>query len=314
MNILITQVSKFGAMCWIKCLKRTYNKNIVLYGVDTCPKGYCAGSQLVDYYYQISNSLNSKQYLDYLENICNIQKIDLLLSVMDDELALLIQSRCFEKIMFHPTYDTFSIFHDKYVASKKIQNLGLLIPKIIENPFGQKKVIIRDRIGIGSRGVYIVDLEKEAYIQNRFQESRFMQQYIDGEEYTVDIMTDKNGIPVVIIPRKRLEIRQGISFKSQLINDSEIIEICKIIYNNFKIPGISNVQFIKNNSGIYFIELNTRIGGTSIASIISGFNFIELYLQHYIENKAINSFPYYQNLFAWNSIISRDYTEYVYLP
>lgn len=287
---------------------------LCLYGIDIYPKGYCAGSQLVDFYVQISADLNSQQYLDYLENMCNNQKIDLLLAVMDDELSLLIQSKRFEKIMFHPTYDVFSIFNDKYVASKEIQQIGLRIPQIIENPFGQKKVIIRDRISIGSRGIYIVDLETEEYIQNRFQKSRFMQQYIEGEEYTVDVLTNSNGIPSIIVPRKRLEIKQGISFKSQLVNDKEIIETCQTIYEHFKIPGISNVQLIKNNTGIYFIELNTRIGGTTIASVVSGFNFIELYLQHYLQQKTIESFPSYQNLFAWNSVISRDYAEFVSLP
>lgn len=79
MNILITQVSKYGSMCWIKCLKRISDMQLCLYGIDIYPKGYCAGSQLVDFYVQISADLNSQQYLDYLENMCNNQKIDLLL-------------------------------------------------------------------------------------------------------------------------------------------------------------------------------------------------------------------------------------------
>jgi len=313
MNILITQVSKFGALCWIKCLKRISNMHIVLYGIDICAKGECAGSQLVDYYFEVDSTLNKEQYLDYIENICSTSQIDLLLSVMDNELSCLIQSKRFDKIMFCPTLDIFSIFHDKFIASKEIQKLGLDIPPIIENPFGEHKVIIRDRIGIGSRGIYIIDLEKEQYIENRFQKSRFMQQYISGDEYTVDVFNDKGGKPVVIVPRKRLEIRQGISFISEIVQDDELIEICKKIYSSFKIPGISNIQFIKNDSGIYFIELNTRIGGTTIASVLSGFNFIELYLQHFVQNKKIESFPFYQNLFAWGSIISRDYEEYIYL-
>ena len=75
-----------------------------------------------------------------------------------------------------------------------------------------------------------------------------------------------------------------------------------------------NVQFIKNDTGIYFIELNPRIGGTTIASVIGGFNIVELFLKHYIKHEEINVFPNYQHLFAWNSVITRDYNEFVYLP
>lgn len=38
MNILITQVSKFGAMSWIKCLKRISSMDITLYGCDIYDK------------------------------------------------------------------------------------------------------------------------------------------------------------------------------------------------------------------------------------------------------------------------------------
>lgn len=130
----------------------------------------------------------------------------------------------------------------------------------------------------------MADLEKEQFLENRFQEDKFMQEYIDGEEFTVDVLTDNEGRPLLIVPRKRLEIRQG----------------------------ISNVQFIKNNTGLYFIELNPRLGGTSIATVIAGFNFIELYLQHNLLNTPIKTLEDYQKLIAWDSIISRDYNEYIF--
>lgn len=314
MNILITQVSKIGSMCWIKCLKKIKTKNIVIYGTDIFPYGYSAGSILVDKFIEVTDEISSPAYINYIRSICTKYHIDLLLSVMDDELFALIKSEQFKNEIISPTIDVFSLFNDKLLASNNINKLGIEIPPIIENPFGQKKVIIRDRVNIGSRGIYVVDLKQAAYIENRFQESRFMQEYIEGDEYTVDVLTNKIGEPILIIPRKRIEIRQGVSFKCQLTNDQQIIQICQKIYKQYKIPGISNVQFIKNDSGIYFIELNTRIGGTTIASIIGGFNFVELFLDHYLDNKEVESLSHYQNLFAWGSIISRDYSEFVYLP
>ncbi len=312
MNILVTQVSRVGSINWIKSLQQITSCELVIYGLDIYPKGYSAGSLLVDNYIEVCHELNSSEYIETIKKICTSYNIELLLSVMDDELQLLIKSNYFKGKLIAPSLECFSLFNDKYVASRTMQESGVLTPEIIENPFGKGKVIIRDRIAIGSRGVYIVDFKKEVYIENRFQSSRFMQEYIEGEEYTVDVLTDKDGSPLLIIPRKRIEIRQGISFKCQLIEDDDIIDICKRIYQQHYIPGISNVQFIKNQSGTYFIELNTRIGGTTIASIIGGFNFVELFLKHYIYNEPVKSLDNYQHLIAWGSIISRAYNEYIY--
>lgn len=315
MNILLTQVSRMGALCWIKCLKRIASMEIVIYGTDAKPMGYSAGSQLVDQFIQIDSNLNQEEYLNLIFSLCNKFSIDILISVMDDELGLLLKNKKrFQQYLYCLDYNCFKVFHDKLAASLEIQKIGISIPKIITDPFGMNKVIFRNKVGIGSNGIYVVDLEKEQFIENRFQKDKFMQEYIDGEEFTVDVLTDKEGVPLLIIPRKRLEIRQGISFICQIVKDEEIIEICKKIYSTFKIPGISNVQFIKNNAGVYFIELNPRLGGTSIASVIAGFNFTELFLQHNLLNKPVKILDEYQKLIAWDSIISRDYEEYIFFP
>lgn len=314
MNILITQVSRIGTLCWIKCLRRITNMEIIIYGTDEKAMGYSAGSQLVDQFIQISSDLDQKEYLDLIYNLCKEKSIDILISVIDDELELILKNKKrFQQYLYCLDYECFKIFHDKLSASLEMQKIGISIPPIITNPFGKNKVIFRDRIGAGSTGIYVVDLSKEQFIENRFQEDKFMQEYIEGDEFTVDVLADKEGVPLLIIPRKRLEIKQGISFVCQLIKDDEIIDICKKIYSAYRIPGITNVQFIKNNTGIYFIELNPRLGGTSIASVIAGFNFTELYLQHNLQKKPVKTLDEYQKLIAWNSIISRDYKEYTFL-
>lgn len=315
MNILITQVSKMGALCWIKCLKRITGIKIFIYGTDINPKGFSAGSLLVDEFINIPFSPLSKKYTTTIFNLCRKLKIDLLLTALDNEIKSFLDSDYeFNRYMYNMDYNCFSTFFNKYNATLKMKELGITVPRIINNPFGEKKVIIRDKTSMGSRGIYIIDLEKEKYIENRFQHNRFMQEYISGDEYTVDVLTNKSCEPILIVPRKRIEIRQGISFICQIVKDNEMIDICKKIYSTYKIPGITNVQFIKNKSGIHFIELNPRIGGTSIATVIAGFNFTELFLSHYYKNKSVKNLDYYQDLIAWNSIISRDYNEYIHMP
>ena len=40
-----------------------------------------------------------------------------------------------------------------------------------------------------------------------------IQEYIHGEEYTIDMFVDKDQRLLVIMPRKRLEIKAGINVK-----------------------------------------------------------------------------------------------------
>lgn len=93
-------------------------------------------------------------------------------------------------------------------------------------------------------------------LTNFSTDEAFLQECINGDEYTVDVFCDRNGKHHIIIPRKRIEIRNGMSFKTQLLYDKEIIEETKAICSIFKIPGLWNVQYIKNEDGVFFIELN----------------------------------------------------------
>ena len=66
------------------------------------------------------------------------------------------------------------------------------------------------------------------------------------------------------------------------------------IYKKYHLPGITNVQFISTVDKDYFIELNPRIGGTTIASILSSFNYTEQLIKNVLFNvysQALSRFP-----------------------
>ena len=130
-----------------------------------------------------------------------------------------------------------------------------------------------------------------------------------GKEYTVDVFSDIKGNPKMIIPRERIEIKQGISFKCRIEFNQRLINTCQKIYKKYHLPGITNVQFISTVDKDYFIELNPRIGGTTIASILSSFNYTEQLIKNVLFNVPLNSYNEYMNKVAWGSIISRYYEE-----
>ena len=138
------------------------------------------------------------------------------------------------------------------------------------------------------------------------------QPYIEGDTIIVDVFSDKNGIPKLIIPRKTIEIRDGTAFRSQIIYDETVIAITKKICDLYKLPGFCNLDFKVNNGKYYFIELNVRFAGSGIFSIIASFNYMETYLEHFVLNKPLRDMDYYMNYVCWNSIVTRYLEELIY--
>ena len=48
------------------------------------------------------------------------------------------------------------------------------------------------------------------------------QEYLPGQEYTIDVLCDIESNPLIVIPRKRLQTKAGISSKGEIIKDNFI--------------------------------------------------------------------------------------------
>lgn len=139
-----------------------------------------------------------------------------------------------------------------------------------------------------------------------------MQPYIEGDTVIVDVLSNKDGVPKIIIPRKTIEIKDGTAFRSQIFYDEAIIENTKKICNLYKLPGFCNLDFKVNNGECFFIELNVRFAGSGIFSIIASFNYMETYLEHFVLNKPLQDMDYYMQYVSWDSIVTRYLEELIY--
>jgi carbamoyl-phosphate synthase large subunit len=99
-------------------------------------------------------------------------------------------------------------------------------------------------------------------------------EYISGPEYSVDVLR-RDGHSV-IVPRKRDEIRSGISMATTLDLHQEIIELVDRFLSWYAIEGLIGFQFILAANGPKILECNPRIQGTMVASLVSGVNIIWL--------------------------------------
>jgi len=299
-RVLITNVSDTECLGWIKCLKRI--EGIEIFGTDQIPLGYSLGSLLVDYYFDLPAELYGEEYIAYIDSLCKRLHIDVLISVTDGELELVIKYVSKDGVLEKCANEECSLLHyRKYEEAMKLNETSVKAPELLNSLF--------NREGIGEIAVTSTDNVSLEYLSVN---NRLIQRNYKEEYFIVDVLTDKNGKMVLCIPRKQMDMRLGYSPVCQLIYDVDIIKVCERIYSKYRIPGVSNVHFVKNRYGLYFVEVNPRLDETAVADAICGVNIVELFSQHFLQDKSLKRMDEYFNEIKWNTIVCKDYEEYSY--
>ncbi len=317
-RILITHVSYQAASgSFIKLLRNSKKYKYYIVGCDQLEKGFSSGSLLVDTFYHVTYNPNEPEYIDSIQSICLKEEIDLIITAEEDDLIIFKKNKISQAIYQSiPDFAIFNLFKDKHLANVELSSKKFLIPKSLYNleefhNSKRKKYISRKRISCCSRGIKIFDKNDIPDDFKFYNEQYITQEYLVGEEYTVDILCNKKGIPHLIIPRVSLASKDGTTFKCIIKKEQQLIDICKKIYSLYCIPGISNIQFIIEEDQAYFIELNPRTAATMIASSLVSVNFMDLYVSHFLFDEELPDYDILLSKISWNSIISRYYEETV---
>lgn len=318
-RILICNVSyQASSGSFIKLLRNSRYFDCYIFGCDVIEKGYSSGSMLVDKFYPIPCTNNNQQYIYTIKDICQNENIDLILSAEEEDLVLFKQHKIPQAIYkYIPDVSLFKLFSDKHLANRSISENGILIPHTINTrtdfeASNSSTFIYRERISCCSRGIRVLERNEinDKYIF--YSPEHITQEFIEGKKYTVDVFCDREGGVRMIVPRESLSLKDGITFKCIIENNTELIKLCKKIYSLYCLPGISNIQFIVRNGRAYFIELNPRTASTLIASTLASVNILDLYIIHFLFNKEIPPYDTLMRTVKWGTIISRYYEETVY--
>ena len=94
----------------------------------------------------------------------------------------------------------------------------------------------------GSKGIFFDDSSKDFSMKGMLS-----QQFIEGKEFTVDVLCDLDGIPIYIVPRQRLTIVNGKAIDSVVIEEPEIVKYIRRICSAMHFVGPINIQCIKSD-------------------------------------------------------------------
>ena len=124
--------------------------------------------------------------------------------------------------------------------------------------------------------------------------NHIFQEFILGREYSVDLFSDKKGVPQLIVPRERLSVRGGEVMTSRIDMNKAIIESVEALNRRLALTGPCNIQGILDDKGnFFFTDLNLRFGSGSVHTIAAGGNIPLMMYQEITDQKM--SKPYIQN-------------------
>ena len=125
--------------------------------------------------------------------------------------------------------DTIAICNDKYLTYEFFKKSGIPTPEtwLPENISNYDKlsypVFVKPRDGISSVNAFRVDSPDELTWANNRIKNLSIQEYLDGKEYTTDVLCDLNCKAIAVVPRERLQTKAGISFKGRTCHDGKLI-------------------------------------------------------------------------------------------
>lgn len=294
-NILITSAGRRGAL--VKCFKKTIKEMKGVKGkvisIDVNPLS--AALYISDKHYIVPRIFVSN-YIDTLLEICSKENIKLIIPTIDTELLLLSQNKkkfgengvivalsdpkaveiCSDKLKTFqffkeynlPTVDTFT-----YYQVDKMKNINY--PLFIK-PCG----------GSASINTYKVNSKRELDFFIDYIENPVIQEYAEGQEFTLDILADLGGKVINVVPRERIEVRAGEINKGKTVKKEKLIEYGKIIVEKLEGIGPITIQCFKKGDEIKFIEINPRFGGGYPLSFAAGVNYPELLIRMVLGEKV----------------------------
>jgi carbamoyl-phosphate synthase large subunit len=139
-------------------------------------------------------------------------------------------------------------------------------------------VIVKPRTGSGSRGVITVDSAAELSALAR-SSALIVQEFLPGEEYSIDVLADASGHVIASVPRLRARVDSGVSVGGRSVHDEELSSFGRAVAQATGVTYVANVQCKRDAAGRpALLEVNPRMPGTLGLTIASGVDMPRLAL------------------------------------
>ncbi|GGF18782.1 hypothetical protein GCM10010954_16980 [Halobacillus andaensis] len=306
-NVLVTGIGGPTAQGILQGLREKENVHII--GADR--RRVTSGNQFCHKTYQIPRFTQEGEYKKAIAEIVEKEKIDTVYPSLHEEIEIyetfrdelsavvaLPQSNHFEILMNKESI--YEYLNEMNLASYVPRYVGFNHPKellqLVNTHFSQDEYIVAKQVeGHGAMGYAvltnrdnflkalkkgqnkIVDLED--YCEVDSSERRIAMEYLEGMEYSVDVLIHEGEV-VTAIPRERDGVSSGLVLDGKVVYNEELIEAATAITEKLVTNGFINIQFIESAEGFKLTDVNPRFCGSQIMSLGAEVNFPYLFLQY----------------------------------
>ncbi len=294
-NVLVLGVSGNVSQGIIQALRTSqFNINIV----GACVFKDSIGQYMTDKFF-LSPYANDKNFINWLINICNKEKIDLVLSGVEENIFEI--SKNIEKLtqktnakFIVAQEDILKIANNKLLTAKWLKENGCNYPifadlsddKEVENLISKISfpLIVKPKEGKGSKGIIIIN-KKEDLNSIKDKKLYVLEEYLGSkdDEYTVAVYMNKLGIFQSAIILKRT-LQNGTTVLAEATENEAIYKECKKIAEKLKIKGPVNIQLRLHNNKPVCFEINARFSGTTPIRNLLGWRDLIASVDEYVFN------------------------------
>ncbi|NOT51228.1 MAG: ATP-grasp domain-containing protein [Chitinophagaceae bacterium] len=304
-NILMTGGGAPGAAGILKCLQQEKAFQVTIADANPNAVGRYMGCD-----FETIPFVGDPLFAEALLSLCKKKNIHIILPLVTRELIpLSLHQKDLEKagvrLPLSPT-SSLEIANNKSMLYQFLQWRSIAVPdfRIAENVdqfkkaveelgYPAKPVCFKPSVSNGSRGFRIISeqMNELDLLFNHKPTSTYISlndairilssglfpellisEYLPGEEYSVDCLAN-HGESVLIIPRIRTRMINGISTEGEFVKDEKIITYCRQILKELQLHGNTGIQVKRSAANEFLIlEINPRVQGTISAGLGAGIN------------------------------------------
>lgn len=203
--------------------------------------------------------------------------LDLVISTVDAELLALSgrRSELAPAVLAAPSPTTLETALDKLELARVCEPTGAVPRTLLAGPEAnavdwQFPVFAKPRRGAGSRGVRSV-ADREALEALPLDEDLIVQDFLPGQEYSVDVLADRDSTVVAAVPRTRARVDSGVAIAGRTLRDAELQRTASAVARAIGLVGVANVQLRRDREGVAkLLEVNPRFPGALPLTIAAG--------------------------------------------
>lgn len=269
-------LSAVGGAPSVSFIKHFQSLNYQVIGMDVNPNA--VGQFFCDEFHLSPYVHEKKKYITFLEGL----DFDIFFPWLDEEHLLFssasIPAELQAKVITSSPH-SIKIATSKFSTYEFAKEHNILVANITKTA----PAVIRKDFSRGSKELKIIHNNNDMIPFDPRVD--LVQEFIQGMEYTVDVLRKDNFF--FAVPRQRIQA-SNVSIVGKIDMNQEVIDFCKDITDILPFAGPINIQVIRSSvdNRIYLVEINPRLAGTAILSINAGFDILDIAIKQFLNQET----------------------------